>query len=53
MAAHSVGLNQAQDFDLLLLVLTADATCGNRLGTTLVLGQQDEVVANRRMRYIG
>ena len=53
MAAHSVGLNQAQDFDLLLFMLTADAARGHRLSTTLVLAQQDEVVANRRVRYIG
>ncbi len=53
MATHPIGLDQAQDFDLLLFVLTADATCGHRLSTTLVLAQQDEVVANRRVRYIG
>ncbi len=53
MAAHSVGLDQAQDFNLLLLMLAADSACGYRLSTALVLGQQDEVVADRRMRYIG
>ena len=53
MAAHSVGLDQAQDFNLLLLMLVADSACGYRLSTALVLGQQDEVVADRRMRYIG
>ncbi len=53
MAAHTVGLDQTQDFDLLLFMLTADAACGHRLSAPLVLAQQDEVVANRRVRYIG
>src|SRR5690606_40134294 len=52
MTAHAVSLDQTQDFNLLLLMLTTDATGGNGLGTTLILGQQDEMIANRRMRHI-
>ena len=47
MAAHAISLNQAQHFDLLLFVLTADATSRHRLGAALVFGEQDEMIANR------
>ncbi|MNN10561.1 hypothetical protein D3C81_1234880 [compost metagenome] len=53
MAAHAEGLNQTQNFDLLLLVLAAHSTGGHRLGATLILGQQDEVIADRGMRNVG
>jgi len=47
VAAHAEGLNQAQYFNLLLLMLAADGSGRNRLGTPLVLGQQDEMITNR------
>ena len=52
MATHAVGLDQAQHFHLLLFVLAADGPGGNRLGTTRILGEQDEMIANGRMRYV-
>ncbi|MNZ86250.1 hypothetical protein D3C78_1050670 [compost metagenome] len=53
VAAHTVGLDQSQNFNLLLLVFTAHAAGGNRLGAALVLCQQYEMVADCRVRYIG
>jgi len=53
MATHAEGLDQTQNFDLLLLMLAADGPGGYRLGTTLVLGQQHEMFANRGMGNVG
>jgi len=53
MAAHTIGLDQSQNFNLLLLVFCAHAPGGNRLCAALVLCQQYEMVADRRVRYIG
>lgn len=53
VAAETVSVNETKDFDLLLLVLAAHATGGNRLGTALVLGQQDEMIAHRGVRDVG
>ena len=53
MTAHAVGLNETQDFDLLLLVLGTDRAGGNRLQATLIFSQQDEMVTDRRMRNVG
>ncbi|MCY1175082.1 hypothetical protein D9M73_153040 [compost metagenome] len=53
VATHTVGLDQSQHFNLLLLVLTAHAAGGNRLGAALVLCQQDEMIANCGVRNIG
>ena len=53
MAAHPVRLNKTQDFDLFLLMLATDTTGRSRLSAALVFGQQHEVIADCRMRYIG
>ncbi|MCY1359109.1 hypothetical protein D9M69_456630 [compost metagenome] len=53
MAAHAERLDQAQNFNLLLLVLTADRSSGDRLGAALVLGEQDEMIADGGVRNVG
>ena len=52
VAAHPIGLDQSQHFNLLLLVLTAHAPGRNRLGAALVLCQQHEMVADCGVRNI-
>ncbi|MNZ75293.1 hypothetical protein D3C78_937670 [compost metagenome] len=53
VAAHAERLDQAQNFNLLLLVLTADRSSGDRLGAALVLGEQDEMIADGGVRNVG
>ncbi len=53
VATHAVGLDQTQDFNLLLLMLAAYAPGRYRLSATLILGEQNEVIADRRVRDIG
>ncbi|MCY1300073.1 hypothetical protein D9M70_496310 [compost metagenome] len=53
MAAHAECLDQTQDFNLLLLVLGAHCTSGHRLGATLILGEQDEMIPDGGVRNVG
>ncbi|MNZ44518.1 hypothetical protein D3C78_621510 [compost metagenome] len=52
VTTQAVGQDQTQDFYLLFLVLGAYAASGNRLGTALVLCQQDEMITYGGMRYV-
>src|SRR5690606_34724438 len=53
MSTQTVCQDQAQDFNLLFLVLGAYAASGNRRGAALVLGQEYEMITDRGMRNVG
>ena len=53
MPTQPVRQDQAQDFDLLLLVLGAYAAGGNGRGAALVLGQEHEMITDGGMRDVG
>ncbi len=52
VATHPICLDQSQHFNLLLLVFAAHTAGGYRLSAALVFGQQHEMIANGRVRYI-